>query len=248
MKLTLAFLLSFVAVANAALEHQKACPKDRRLSELGPFVRRMDHLSPPTTTALIDNGVVYLGVMESGALGVSGPTSGNGQSVVGLRYARDGTTYDVITPGCDCEGWGASATGTGGSFFAYAGKEDGIVNLTSEPIVSDGTSATTVATVGSSLKVSHVYKPSTETSALYEVEVTYENLSTASLTDIRYRRAMDWDVNPTEYSECVTIDVGNSAALEFASDDGFADLSPLAYATQRNFACPLGAGCPVFDK
>ena len=39
---------------------------------------------------------------------------------------------------------------------------------------------------------------------------------------------MDWDIEPTAFSEFVTIDTGTAASLVFSSDDGFATSNALA--------------------
>lgn len=238
MKILLASSL-LLAVVRADMV-QPGCAA-RRLTD-HPFVRRAQ------TTALIDNGLIFLGVHDEGHLNVDGPEGQPGLYFVGLRYFRDGTQWDATAPGCLCEGWGASAADTSGSFSGSANEYQGIFNLTPEPIVSDGVSATAVVRVGTKLKVTHDYHPSPDTPNLYEVLVTYENIGTEALTDIRYRRAMDWDIPPTEFSECVTVITGTSKDLEFASDDGFAQADPLIGIGGRLFSCPNGVGCPVYDR
>src|SRR5439155_7167868 len=51
----------------------------------------------------------------------------------------------------------------------------------------------------------------------------------------RYRRAMDWDVEPTAFSEFVTIDPGTATNLLFDSDNGFASANPLAGPSSLDF-------------
>jgi hypothetical protein len=191
-------------------------------------------------TASINNGLIFLGVHDEGHLNVPG--------IGGLRYFRDGDEYDATYPGCPCEGWGASASYSGGSLSGYANENYGIVNMVPEPIISDGTTATAVATLRNRLKVTHAYYPSPDTPNLYEVEVTYENVGSRPLTDLRYRRVMDWDIPPTEFSECVSIDTGSSKHLEYASDNGFLSGNPLEFAGEILFSCPDGVGCPVLDS
>src|SRR5262249_71107 len=57
--------------------------------------------------------------------------------------------------------------------------------------------------------------------------VTIKNLTNHQLGDIRYRRVMDWDIEPTAFNEFVTINTGNASELQFDSDDGFATANPL---------------------
>jgi PKD repeat protein len=84
-------------------------------------------------------------------------------------------------------------------------------------------------TAFSRLKVTHDFHPTTLTSYLYEVDVTIENISTTDVSDLRYTRTMDWDTDPTPFSEYVTIGgVGSvGSALLYADDNGFANPNPL---------------------
>jgi hypothetical protein len=74
------------------------------------------------------------------------------------------------------------------------------------------------------MEVTHQYMPSPITPNLYQVVVTIKNLS-ANPIDPLYRRAMDWDIEPTQFREFVTIDDSGTvpANLLFSSDNGFAD-------------------------
>ena len=65
--------------------------------------------------------------------------------------------------------------------------------------------------------------------------VTIENLTDHELSDIRYRRVMDWDVEPTAFSEYVTIDGGDASQLLFDSDNGFETANPLGTRTDLGF-------------
>ena len=62
-------------------------------------------------------------------------------------------------------------------------------------------------------RVTQNYHPSTKTPNLYEATVTIENIRGHALNDIRYRRVMDWDIEPTAFSEFVTIQGGNASEL-----------------------------------
>lgn len=197
MKLTLA--LSLLASSSTfAVPDQEACDAgyERRLGD-HDFLRRS-----LATTALIDNGLIFLGIHDEGQLNAPGPASASGTSFVGLRYLGPRGQEEATAPGCLCEGYGISALRktSGTSFSGSANEDDGVVCLVPEPIVSDGTTARAVATC-SDLKVTHHYFPSPDTANLYQVEVTYENVGTETLTDLRYRRSMDWDIPPTEFNE-----------------------------------------------
>ena len=58
---------------------------------------------------------------------------------------------------------------------------------------------------GAKMRVTHDYHPSAANANLYEVSVTIENTGSVAFTDLRYRRVMDWDVEPTAFDEWVTI-------------------------------------------
>jgi len=84
------------------------------------------------------------------------------------------------------------------------------------------------------LRVTHDYHPS-DAADVFEVSVSIENLSAATV-DPRYRRAMDWDIPPTEFEEYVTIQgTADAANVLFASDDGFANGDPFAGPSQILF-------------
>ena len=173
--------------------------------------------------AIISNGVIKLGLFSEGALNAMG---------VGLIFMKpSGVEVESTYHGCPCEGWGASAsrTSNGASFSGYANNGRSTANIVSQPILSNGVTAfidTTLAT--GPLRVTHSYFPSPDTSNMYVADVTYENTdSTETLTNLRYRRVMDWDIPPFLYNECVTIDVGTSNSVEAVSNSGFASTDPL---------------------
>ena len=176
-------------------------------------------------SAIIDNGTVQLGIWDEGHLNVPGgtPSSGEGTTDVGVRYVPSNT--EATAPGCLCEGWGAADATSAAT--GWANEDFGApFNLTVESFTFDADSATSVVTVGSTLRVTHDYQPSPLTPNLYQVTVTIENISGADV-DLRYRRVMDWDVEPTAFSEFVTIDPGTATELLFDSNDGFASPDPL---------------------
>jgi archaellin len=177
-------------------------------------------------TAIIDNGTIQLGINDLGHLNTydgSVPSAG-GTLPTGLRDLRTG--FEATAPGCLCEGWGAAVADTG--VFGYANEAAGIVNVTlGAPMVFDASTATTVANVGTSLEVTHQFAPS-ESDDLYRVTVSIKNTSGADIADLRYTRVMDWDVEPTPFSEYVTI--GGTAlatAVLSANTNGFGTGNPL---------------------
>lgn len=214
---------------------------------------------------IISNGTVALGVKDTGALNVSHTVSGttvtnvNGPSFEhsGGSFASVGGTgvrglfgnptasgaqegFEATFPGCTCEGWGAAIASLGTT--GYDG--NGISGLSNISAVfgtdGDGNGiATTTADVGGVLRVVHDFKPSAS-EFLYQVDVTISNISGNDLgsgaTDLRYTRLMDWDTEPTPFSEFVTIAGHPATNLINSSDDGFEQANPLL-ATSSILGC-----------
>lgn len=227
---------------------------------LGLSLGLVANANAQTSPGIIDNGTVQLGIWSEGALNVPGYPSTSGTFPVGLRYLPTGN--EATAPGCLCEGWGVSGTPTGGSAFSgYAGVDlGGFVNVTpmmplavsgtgfSGPL-STGSQALSVVTVnassGPTLKVSQNYVPSV-TPNLYENQVTITNIGTVPVDNLVYRRAMDWDVEPTAFNEYSTIQWTGStdgsaankptALLDF-DDNGFSSVDPLV-----PISPPIGPG------
>ena len=181
----------------------------------------------------VTNGTVMLGIWNTGELNVPAdvaqPPEIGGTDVVGLRYVPTG--FESTADGCLCEGWGVADATTG--LTASANQDAGAPtsNISVESCTATATSAVSTVLVqdaagANALRVTHNYHPSA-TPNLYTVDVTIENLSDAPI-DPRYRRVMDWDIQPTAFMEYSTIQ-GTAAATNvlFASDDGFASANPL---------------------
>ena len=185
---------------------------------------------------IITSGDVALGVTDYGNLGVhTGVGRAGGVGVSYTPPGGSGASYsgigDATYPGCVCEGWGASATGSiGGSADISRG---GIQNLT---LVGGGLTGVTGSTATSTtrltdlpaLMITQAYAPSIN-SALFEDLVTLTNTGATTLTDVRYTRAMDWDIPPTEFREYVTIGglVADDNVL-YSDNNGFVTPNPLA--------------------
>lgn len=210
---------------------------------------------------IISNGTVALGVKDSGALNVGGtaeifgpaftsPGTGTvgGTGVRGL-FVNGTSGYEATYPGCLCEGWGVAIASLG--ITGYDG--NGFANLSGGAATMGVNGAghgiaTTVRTIASGgvpvLSVTHDFKPSASV-YLYQVDVTIKNLTERVLgtgaTDLRYTRLMDFDTEPTAFSEYITIQRGGAANLLTTSDDGFEVANPLV-ATSSIAACaPVGA-------
>jgi hypothetical protein len=183
--------------------------------------------------AIINNGTVMLGVDRFGQLNIPGPASAQGVGYVGLRHSP--TNYESTAPGCLCEGWGVGVRGgPGAGLSGWANNASGSGGLVSISFTSTPTTATSVVALGA-LRVTHAYKPS-PTPNLYLVEVTIQNMSASTLggagnpNGVVYRRVMDWDIEPTAFSENVTLRGGTArynaitnptGNLIGSGDDGF---------------------------
>lgn len=184
------------------------------------------------------NGTTQIGINNDGSLIYGG---------VGLGYNYTGQAgltgfSDALAPGCDCEAWGASANGIGGQ----VGQSAGTSGLTFGPAVGTPTSFTTNSTLSglAGLSISHVYTLSNEIAdgALFKATVTLTNTTGSTLSDLRYARAMDWDVPPTEFSEYVTIKgTATTTSLLRSTDDGFNNANPITAVSNGGIVGPIDA-------
>ncbi len=89
------------------------------------------------------------------------------------------------------------------------------------------------------LTVTHAFGPSLA-EGVFQVSVSITNNTDSAVNDLVYRRAMDWDIPPTEFDEFVTHggveDNLESAGgnVRFASDNGFATWDPRESAGSQN--------------
>ena len=205
--------------------------------------------------AVVSNGVVQLGVTKWGDLNYD--CSGNGDvdcpdgsaaggtSVVGIRFVPLNT--DATADGCPCEGWGAADAASG--LTGYANQSAGNDNVTPVSLIATPTTAVVTTDIsdgnlpGFELRVVHDYHPSTVSPNLYEATVRITNIGTENVGDLRYRRVMDWDIEPTPYNEWVTIaNTGASRQLLFDSDGGFASSDPLSGPSYMESQSVCGSG------
>ena len=182
---------------------------------------------------IISNGTIEMGVNPAGDLNVQGNVLSSGRPVnttyVGLRYLPTGA--ESTADGCLCEGWGVADTILKIAGGANESADSGSFGLTIESFQFDPTTARSVVIVqgtnsGPVFRVTHYYHPSV-TINLYQVDVTIENIS-SDATHVLYRRVMDWDIEPTAFSEYSTMNKGTSTNLYFTSDNGFASANPLS--------------------
>jgi hypothetical protein len=199
--------------------------------------------------AFITNGTVQLGVNRDGSLNVGGGPRSSGKpistTIVGLRYVPTGA--EGTADGCLCEGWGAAdklSRREGGANQTFHGANG--FNLTLESFTATSSTATSRVRINNTFRVTHNYRPSLSPN-LYQVDVTIENIS-SSTSEVLYRRANDWDIEPTPFAEFITIVTKNPTTgqypkdLIFSSDNGFVNSRVLSAAgSQRFVGGPTGA-------
>lgn len=183
-------------------------------------------LAETAEAAVINNGVVLLGVNNEGHLNAPYPGDPLGIGAAGLRYMPTGNPS--TEPGCLCEGWGIGDAFTGVAGYANVATDSGAVNLNPLSFTFTATTAISTVQVGSTFVVTHDYHPSPATPNLYEVAVTIQNIS-GNPTDVRYRRVMDWDIYPTPFNEYVTIEPGNATELFRTDTNGFNSANPFTF-------------------
>lgn len=177
---------------------------------------------------IIDNGIIGMGVREAGSLNVDGPIESHtsGTNIFGLRLL-DGQ-YDSIAPGSPAEGWGFADGANGPAGWSNRDQSD--TNVTVDSFIYDATSATSVVTISDEgnpyARVTHHFQPSAASNLLYEIDVTIEPLALSGINQARYRRNVDWDIEPTNFDEIVSTAVGDSPFLTNVSDDGFTSSNP----------------------
>jgi len=180
--------------------------------------------------AVITYGNTSLGVNDEGHLNFFDPITG---FPFGVFRAGVG---DAISPGCLCEGWGLMVTGPAGMTSGFVNQASGNGGLTGGTFGASPVTATSVIGLAAypDVSIRHAYGPSLAAD-IFQVNVTITNNSTfATYSDLVYRRAMDWDVPPTEFNEFVTHRgveqnlTTNGGKLLYASNNGFASSDPSA--------------------
>jgi len=210
----LAWLLSQLRVR----EHCSKGQYRRTILRLEPLEDRI------ALVADINNGLVRLGVNNSGALIInpqSAPmTSAGGTARLGLRYMP--TNYEAVAPFLEVDGWGVANATTS----AFGTDRAGVTtNLSAITLTSTPNSAVSTVTAAATFRVIHDYRPSSHPN-VYLLVVTIENISAAPAA-VRYRRTIDWDIEPTATSEYVTIQGSTVTGVLSFTNSGFGSQNPL---------------------
>jgi len=182
-----------------------------------------------------------LGINNEGHLNFVDPLfSPVNSEATGLSFRfADGSFRDATSPGCFCEGWGVAATDSLGNRVAgWANVFVGSGGLTGGVFGSTNTTASSFTGLSdASLGIQHFYGVSLAPD-VFQGNVTITNNGTEEIRDVVYRRVMDWDVPPTEFSDYVS-HFGVVSNLEsvggnvrFAGDNGFASSDPRTLPTE----------------
>jgi hypothetical protein len=222
--------LSNYLVASAALGLATA------LSALSPQVAQAGAVIYNNSNPSLAS--VALGVNDAGHLNFADPLGFRpvNAEVTGLSYRfSDGTWRDATAPGCFCEGWGVAVTDPFSNRVAgWVNESSGSGGLTGGVFGSTTTTASSFTQLAAyPVDIRHFYGVSLAPN-VFQGNVTITNSGTDTVTDVVYRRVMDWDVPPTEFVEYVS-HFGVASNLEptgnvrFASNNGFATSDPGSY-------------------
>jgi hypothetical protein len=155
-------------------------------------------------------------------------TDPTGVGSIGLRNWD--ATLTGVEQGCLCEGWGVAARSSDGVFLDTCGAD--AFSLDQVEVVSttnrEPGAFTSVVDCGASklLKVTHKFSRTFRSKNMIRVDVTIENNSCDEIDDIVYRRVADWDVDPTPFSELVTISGTGGSLYEGSNNNGFCSPNP----------------------
>jgi len=157
-----------------------------------------------------------------------------------------GKWQDATSPGCLCEGWGVSGNGYVGRANVSVGGVYGLTLNSFEPSIANIKSVTKMGPTPSRwsripiadqeiLQITHDYGPSPEAQhTLFQGLVTISNISDTKVTNVRYRRTMDWDIPNREFREYVShggvresITASSLPKLIESCDNGFELPDPL---------------------
>lgn len=187
-------------------------------------------LGAQAAPAVLDTGLIRMGIGDNGGLAQGG-------TGVGLV----GPTGDAITPGCLCEGWGASASGTTGYTYGAGATMFNMTSAlaTSNGVVGAGLAASSVVTMTNGLQVTHTYSYAAG-GKLFKVAIEMKNTTAGLVTDVRYARTLDWDVSPGFFGGNFTTVFGGAGGagapgdkLLHTSTNPFAAPDPMVFRSQE---------------
>ena len=195
--------------------------------------------------AVITNNTIRMGVGQFGDLNTGNAPQIKGINVVGLRLITAAGDYESTADGCTCEGWGVGVR-SGGVVGAWGGSNSDVGGVTNLTLVSFAFTASTATstvslTAGANLTITHLYRPSIVPN-MYEVQVTITNTGASAISDVVYRRVMDWDISPSQMNENVRLSGWGATNLIGSGSNGFLAAKPLSLTGNRT-GCIIGGVC-----
>ena len=169
----------------------------RRITLLAVAATALLGLASPASAVNISNGTVKLGLNPEGDLNATDPATGE---FIGVTYVPTGN--DGTRAACACEGWGAGANGPT-PFVGIANRDSGNSNIQPVSFVTSASQDSAVSVVDilrggtPAMRLTQDFHPAPTTPNLYEITTTVQNLTSDMLTNVRYERIMDWDIEPT---------------------------------------------------
>ena len=232
------------------------------------------YAGPPLV--IIDNGTIALGIDYNGCLNYDtllSPSSGTapeGGKGALLGLFDIGTSLDGTRFGDPFEGWGfwdrnSHTSGSAYSVVAGGGASPNL-NLVNWDVTGTGTVkgaagdrllvrhelfpplAAPEGLEKAPIRITHDIHPSA-VARLYEIEVTVENFGKFAVAP-RYRRVVDWDIEPTPTQEFITIEHGPSEAVAGSTIFAFESPNPVdpfgggGGLTASHGGALEGVGCP----
>lgn len=226
----LVMALSIQACTEAQISESDTTPAKERVVDQSKWEAPADVASKAGAVVITD-GSISLGVNPMGSL-ITG--------VGGVGVLHNPTGLEALAIAYLGEGWGAADFGSGVQGYDAG---FGASNVSPFSFASTATTATSVADVGTLLRVTHDYALSASPD-LFRGHVSILNMGGAA-ADVRYTRVMDWDVQPTPFNEYITIQGTAAEPLAlYADNDGFE--IPLPLIAKGPLDC-FGGGGPIGD-
>jgi PKD repeat protein len=190
--------------------------------------------------AIISNGTLKLGVDRTGFIGVEGRfnENDNPRDSIALRYLpanADGLIVDDGATSYGVEGWGLAAfyeptlaiTAEAHS-SGFDGQRAGLDLVSFTSTANSAVSVTTIRKPSAAapfVRITHDFHPAAATPNLYEVAVTFENVSDLAVSDLRYTRQAYWRINRS-FATFATMQGTAGEPLVARATDGGAGFSP----------------------
>ena len=191
-------------------------------------------------SAVIDNGTLRIAVDRFAFVGVEGRfnPNDNPRDSIGLVYlptGGDGLIVDDGQSSLGVEGWGIAAfyeptrsiTAEAHS-SGFDGQRAGLDLQSFTATDNSAVSVTTIRKPSSAdpfVRITHDFHPATATPNLYEVAVTFENVSDLAVSDLRYTRQAYWRINRSFTTFATMVGTAGEPFVRRATDGG-AGFSP----------------------